>query len=171
MADVMVDLETMDSKGTAALTAIGAVVFDLNGALLQEFYVKVDLQSSIDAGMTVSGNTINWWLTQNEQARTEMAKKGIPLAQALDDFTQWLPKGSKIWGNGASFDNAILSHAYTLTGKTQPWKFLDDRCYRTVKNMHPSVTLQRQGTFHNALDDAKTQAQHLIEIFKSRKAA
>jgi DNA polymerase III epsilon subunit-like protein len=168
MADVMVDLETMDSAGTAAITAIGAVSFDFNGSIISEFYVKVDLQSSMDAGCTVSGATINWWLTQNEQARTEMATKGIPLSRALDQFSEWLPKGTKLWGNGASFDNTILSHAYKSTGKEQPWKFWDDRCYRTIKNLYPSITLERQGTYHHALHDAKTQAEHLIKIFKDR---
>lgn len=168
MADVMVDLETMDNKPTSAITAIGAVVFDVKSGLQSEFYVKVDLQSSIDAGLTVSGDTVNWWLTQNEQARTEMAKKGIPLTEALQLFAEWLPTGTKLWGNGASFDNAILSHAYAKVGKEQPWKFWDDRCYRTLKGMYPNIKLDRQGTYHNALDDAKSQAEHFIKIFKER---
>lgn len=168
MADVMVDLETMDNKPTSAITAIGAVVFDVKAGLQSEFYVKVDLQSSIDAGLTVSGDTVNWWLTQNEQARTEMAKKGIPLANALKLLAAWLPAGTKLWGNGASFDNAILSHAYAKVGMEQPWKFWDDRCYRTVKGMYPSIKMDRQGTYHNALDDAKSQAEHFIKIFKER---
>lgn len=168
MAEVMVDLETMDSSGTSAITAIGAVVFDFSGNVISEYYEKVDLQSSMDAGMTVSGDTINWWLKQNEQARMEMAKKGVPLVQALSNFAQWIPSGSKVWGNGASFDNAILAHAYKKVGLVQPWKFWDDRCYRTIKNLYPSIALERQGTYHHALHDAKSQAEHLVKIFRER---
>lgn len=162
---VMLDLETMDSKPTAALTAIGAVEFDINtGAVLSDFYVKVNLQSSMDAGLTVSGSTINWWLVQNEQARTEMAKEGTPIRDALAQFAAWINPDAEVWGNGAAFDNAILANAYAKTGIAQPWKFWNDRCYRTIKSMHPDVKLERLGTYHNALDDARSQAVHLATI-------
>jgi hypothetical protein len=170
---VMVDLETMDSKCTAAITAIGAVAFDLSSGTLEtnEFYVKVDLQSSMDAECTVSGDTINWWLVQNEAARKEMAKKGVPLIDALVEFENWLAdaKNTKVWGNGASFDNAILAHAYAKVRIELPWKFWNDRCYRTVKGLNPNVPLVASGVAHNALDDARQQALHLIEISKGGK--
>jgi inhibitor of KinA sporulation pathway (predicted exonuclease) len=37
-----------------------------------------------------------------------------------------------------------------------------------VKNLHPEITMNRTGTHHNALDDARNQAQHLIDIFKQK---
>jgi inhibitor of KinA sporulation pathway (predicted exonuclease) len=44
------------------------------------------------------------------------------------------------------------------------YKFWNERCYRTVKNQYPDVKLTRTGTYHNALDDARTQAEHLVQI-------
>jgi hypothetical protein len=186
MYDIMVDLETMDNKPTAAITAIGAVYMDLDsGELGETFYVKVDLQSSMDLGMTVSAETIQWWLKQNEAARFEMTQPGENILYALGlfgDFVggQWVgdvtdadasyvQSPNRVWGNGAAFDNAILENAYAKCNMELPWKFYNDRCYRTVKNLYPNVPLARIGTHHNALDDAITQAKHLIEIYKEIK--
>jgi exodeoxyribonuclease VIII len=44
------------------------------------------------------------------------------------------------------------------------WEFWKDRCYRTIKNCYPDVPFDRRGTHHNALDDARSQALHLIAI-------
>jgi inhibitor of KinA sporulation pathway (predicted exonuclease) len=44
-----------------------------------------------------------------------------------------------------------------------PWKFYNDRCYRTLKAMYPHIKMpKRTGTHHNALDDAISQVNHLI---------
>ena len=69
-----------------------------------------------------------------------------------------------VWGNGASFDNVILSESYYRAAILRPWPFWKDRCYRTIKTIYPDVELVRSGTHHNALDDARTQAEHLIAI-------
>jgi exodeoxyribonuclease VIII len=45
-----------------------------------------------------------------------------------------------------------------------PWQFWNSRCYRTVKSLYPDNKLKRSGTYHNAVDDAESQARHLIEL-------
>jgi exodeoxyribonuclease VIII len=74
----------------------------------------------------------------------------------------------KVWGNGSDFDNKLLSTAYEKIGWKHliPWNFRNNRCYRTVKNLYPSVKMKRSGDHHNALDDAKSQANHLLELLK-----
>lgn len=168
MRDLMVDLETMDNKPTSAIVSIGAVFFDKTG-LGPQFYKRVNLQSSIDAGLTVNGDTVMWWLKQSEQARLELAKPSEELRDVLVDFYRFIEAESsrkevRVWGNGASFDNAILANAYAATNLTLPWEFWNDRCYRTLKSMYPTVKLQRSGDYHNARDDAKSQANHMIEF-------
>ena len=69
-----------------------------------------------------------------------------------------------VWGNGASFDNVILSQMYRRHQIAQPWKWWNDRCYRTTLAGHPPVNLDFVGTKHNALDDAMHQARTLIAI-------
>ncbi len=165
--NIMVDLETMATHPNAAIVAIGAVRF--TDELKDTFYQVVDLQSCIRAGLDVNGDTVNWWLLQEDAARQAITAPGIGLTQALNLFAIWLGKDAVIWGNGASFDNAILANAYHKTDIDLPWKYYNNRCYRTVKNFYPSIKLTRMGTLHNALDDSVSQAVHLIDIFNNIK--
>lgn len=162
MIEIMVDLETMSTKSNAAIISIGAVKFDTR--IKSEFYEVVALQSSINVGLSVEARTILWWMEQDDESRNEF-HKGVHLSHALYKFSAWVGNGDKnIWGNGASFDNVILRNAYDACGLTTPWKFYEDRCYRTIKNLFPEITCDRIGTHHNALDDARTQALHLIKM-------
>ncbi len=104
--NIMVDLETMATHPNAAIVAIGAVRF--TDELQDSFYQVVDLQSSIRADLDVDGATVIWWLMQEEAARQAITVPGLELTQALTLFYEWLGKEAVVWGNGASFDNAIL---------------------------------------------------------------
>jgi len=165
----MLDLETMGNGSNATIIAIGAVFFDKN-EVLSEFYVNVDRQSCEDRGMISDESTIKWWSEQGDEAKAALFNDQEDIVDALNMFSAWLYdngvpiKDVEMWGNGAMFDNTILGNAYKACGFSIPWKFWNDRCYRTVKNIYPSVELKRVGVHHNAVDDAKSQALHLIEI-------
>lgn len=170
--NVMLDLETMGNGPQAAIVAIGAVEFSLEtGDLGSEFYAPVSLASAAQAGGEMDASTVLWWMQQSDEARALFKVPGRPLADALQAFTQWVGNhgtydGVCVWGNGATFDNVILASAYRRLNAPRPWPFWGDRCYRTVKAMHPNVPLTRVGVHHNALDDAKSQALHLIAMLK-----
>lgn len=164
----MVDLETGDNCPTAAIVSIGAVVFSPSG-VGRSFYRAVDINTSVGIGLTVSADTMAWWGRQSAEARevfTDPAR--APVQRALDEFAAFLSDlpDVKVWGNGASFDNAILQVAYRLCGLPLPWKFWNDRCYRTASADLPRRT--QSGTHHNALDDAVSQANHLIAFAPHR---
>lgn len=162
MSRIMLDLETMGNKPTSAIIAIGAVKFG-NGEILDRFYQKISLESSMDAGLTVDASTIIWWMNQSDDARKEFKDNDPHIDSVLIDFWVWCGEVNEMWGNGASFDNTILSNAYDVVGIEKPWKFWQDRCYRTIKASSP-IELKRVGTHHNALNDAESQALHLMEI-------
>tara|TARA_R110001583_G_scaffold109400_2_gene258151 strand:+ start:20138 stop:20650 length:513 start_codon:yes stop_codon:yes gene_type:complete len=168
---VMLDLETMGNNSNSAIIAIGAVAFDDNN-VTSEFYTEVNLQSAIDNGGIVDGSTMMWWLKQDKEARKafENNDNAPNLMAALCNFSTWYKEvnGDQVWGNGAMFDNAILGNAYKNSDLVIPWKFWNDMCYRTVKGMHKHIKLERVGTYHNAVDDAKSQALHLINILNSK---
>jgi exodeoxyribonuclease VIII len=162
----MVDLETMGKRGNAAIVSIGAVRFS-GGGLAEEFYKVVDLESSVVAGMDIDVCTVQWWLSQGPEAQ-KIFSSSTPkasLKEALVDFKIFIGKGAEVWGNGADFDNVILKSAYDAVELPLPWQYWNNRCYRTMKGLYKQVSLKRTGTHHNALDDAKTQAEHLIRIF------
>ena len=170
---VMLDLETMGNNSNSAMIAIGAVAFDDN-KVTSKFYAEINLQSAIDCGGLVDASTIVWWLKQSDDARRafENNDSAPHITVALGEFAKWYKEieGGEVWGNGTMFDNTILGNAYKNCDLETPWKFWNDKCYRTVKGMHEDIKLERIGVYHNAVDDAESQALHLIKILSSIKA-
>jgi len=162
MPEVMVDLETMGNESDAAIIAIGAVIFD-NSGVKDKFYEVVNLVSSVKNGGVISPSTVLWWMKQSESARKEFERPGIYINEALIKFSSFVPPKSHVWGNGSDFDNIILKSAYEKSVYDLPWKFWDNRCYRTMKNMFKIAFPPIEGA-HNALIDAEYQANHLIHI-------
>lgn len=164
----MLDLETMGTRPNAPVIAIGAVMFDGN-AVLDEFYTNIDLESAVaEGGAIVDPKTVLWWMEQSGEARSALRGNKRNILTALYEFRDWLkpnePDG--VWGNGSNFDNVILAETYRRMNLTPPWAFWKDRCYRTMKNMYPQIAMDHVGVHHNALDDAKSQALHLIRIWR-----
>ncbi len=169
--DVMVDLETLDTKPSAVILSIGACVVDLDaGKISDHFYRVISVESCLEAGLTESASTKAWWDKQSPEARKVFTDPSISLTQALVEFGKYLKffgSGTvKLWGNGSDFDNTILIHAYDKIGLDAPWRFYNNRCFRTIKNAmsdHIQVPA-REGTYHNALDDAIYQAKILLQL-------
>lgn len=172
MEKIMLDLETLGTGTDSVIVAIGAVKFDMRKGLGEEFYTTIDIDSSLNHGLRVNGDTIKWWMNQSEEARAVFADTSLALPLALDRFTAFVDTSSmevQMWGNGSDFDCAILAHAYRVAGHRQPWKFYNSRCYRTLKNMMLHIRMGvRSGTHHNALDDARTQAEHAVRLLREQ---
>ena len=171
MKHVMVDLETMGTVPGCVVLSIGAVYFDENG-LGDEFYTVISRRHSQELGLHESEDTKAWWARQSPAARKVIedaeADGQLTVNGALELFHNFLKRDTnvKLWGNGADFDNPLLAVLYHKAEMKQTWIAWNGRCYRTLKNIAPGPKLVRQGTYHNALDDAKSQALHAIELFK-----
>lgn len=163
MINTMLDLETWSTQTNAAIRSIGACVFDENG-IREKFYRNIDDNSY--SGLHIDPNTVAWWSAQAREAQEALRIDCWSLDHVLSELAAWLPISSLslIWGNGTDFDNTILANAYNHLDLPIPWKFYNNRCYRTIKNLFPIAPLVRAGTHHNALDDAVSQAEHLIAI-------
>lgn len=166
---VMVDLETMSTDSNASIISIGAVRFWLNVKQTeftqdQLFYTAVSLESSQEAGLHIKADTIMWWLSQGEEARTAF-KNPVSLASALNAFSRFIPsKDTYIFGNGAAYDNVVLHNAYNAINLKYPVSYKYDVCYRTMCKLTAVKPAPFEGTKHNALDDAKAQTKHLMQI-------
>lgn len=168
----VIDLETMGKGPRAAIVAIGAVRVE-HGQPAGEFYCRVDLASSLGWGLEPDSSTIQWWLKQSTEARTEVdgSIPGVILPAALDALGQFIlsgPTGARlstdplVWGNGATFDNVILTSAYTACGMERPWKYWNDRDLRTLLNLYPEAkTIEFDGIKHHAMHDARHEAKQL----------
>lgn len=180
MYHIMVDLETLGQTPGCAILSIGAIQFFPQGgnyALAENgFYSVVNTDDCAEHYLAIEPGTVAWWDRQSEEAQQvrQLArdpKSSVPLKLALEGFNNYLLTiGGKrevcIWGNGADFDNGILQVAYKMAGMEPAWEFWNNRCYRTFKNLCPGPKLERIGTYHNALDDARSQALHLVEVAK-----
>lgn len=176
---VMLDLETLGTSNNAMIISIGAVIFDTDECRVRNapFYAVIaPLGNTGDMDV----DTVMWWMKQNDEVREEITEQSVhhmTMPIALGAFTEYCNRLNveKIWGNGAGFDNVILRNAYTRTNRVSPWqgKFAGhrmDMCYRTMKAMFPDVPRPPfEGDAHNALDDAKNQAQHLCDILQHIK--
>lgn len=168
---VMLDLETLASKAlNAAIVSIGAVKFDPDAAFdpvtCEKFYQIIDLEDAMKYGR-VEADTLKWWFKQSLEARAIFDQEfAVTLDEALLGFNEWYgPDNSlPIWGNGATFDNVVLTSAYAATGIDRPWNYRADRCFRTIKNILPPVDAPDYGVKHNALDDAMAQTLWLLKI-------
>lgn len=169
-SEVMIDLETLSTKANACILSIGAArFFPRDTQVMDHFEVFVDPESCTSAGLVIDASTVMWWMHgDRDEARKElMACPRLPLRTALGMFADWLKGDRPVWGNGATFDNVILRNAYEACDIPAPWKYLNDRCYRTMKSQYPDVKMVRKGTHHSAAADAVSQAVHLQAIFKS----
>ena len=190
--DIMVDLETLDVIASASILSIGAVAFNLNeqetvrdylyGAdcTARSFEIVVDLKNQVEWDRrTIGADTFRWWLGQDAAAKAVLTKKGEALWYALEAFQQWANQvgvninETRLWGNGAAFDNAILRDAYGKCGIEHPIRFRNDMCYRTLKTMFMpgKVEVEDQNllTAHNARHDAIFQAVILQKLWAKIK--
>lgn len=168
---VMLDLETLGTGANSAIIAIGAVKFDPEKMLITDnFYRVVDRESCFRIGMTYDQDTLDWWAKQSPEAKTVLTQPGVSINEAIHDFASWIHPKTQVWGNGSDFDNVMVAETFRKHGKKLPWQFWNNRCYRTMKNMFPSVPLVRRGVHHHAVDDAETQAIHLMQILSVMRA-
>lgn len=173
MNHVMIDLETMGTTPGCAIVSIGAVQFDLDtGKTGAKFYQTVDIRSCLNHGLTISGDTLMWWLKQNDQAREKLSENPTDLHDALIKLTQWLDDkfgGNVIpWGNSASFDLGILAAAYNAVKLNIPWNFYNEKCFRTMKALFPVNTLKKDGSrAHDPIYDCEYQISVLAAISRN----
>lgn len=170
MNDLMLDVECLGIGADGALLAIGAVFFDENTGLGAEFYRTINLATAVNRGGTMDASTVMWWLGQDEAARNAVRFNGYHIDEALEDFVTFFKKhgsnDTRVWGCSPTFDCEKVNSALKRSGLKTPWKYFLERCYRTVRERNQSVEPDVRTGLHNALDDAKFQASHLIKIRK-----
>lgn len=166
----MMDLETLGSAPGCPILSIGIVEFvpetirqglDAWRASLNTFKVNISLESCMAAGLTMSAQTIKWWMFQPEAARRDAfdsAADEISLLEAcqaaafvIDDM-----KDVRVWCHGAPFDVPILGAAMRAVGVKEPWNFRKVRDTRTIFEI---AGIEYSGTYHEPVLDATAQAE------------
>ena len=158
---VMVDIETLGREPGCVVVSIGAVRFGYG--IKDELDLDVAPTSCQRAGLDIDAETLAWWLTQGEAARSQLLG-GQPLAEALDELASFIPAENKeVWAKSPAFDLAILEAAFEAVGQPTPWEFYETRDVRTIVNLECAVDIDHQGIEHDAVDDARFQARQVGE--------
>ena len=179
MKHCMIDIETLGSQPGSVVVSIGAAMFEpLGEELGEEFYVNVDEESSKELGLTVDDSTLQWWGRQSEEARNALLHPPPkPCAVAFLEFREWFraQKAEFAWGHGATFDVVLLERVFAKLPFAPPWRWWNARDTRTVFGQVKEIAkirhgggwkdaiprLEREGTYHNALDDARYQVRQM----------
>ncbi len=165
MKHVMLDLETFGTRPGSVLRSIGAVEFELDGAIGDTFYRNIDYISCLEAGLTVDAATKEWWKRQSMEAEACLLVDQHPLISVVVDFHCWFiaNAATHIWCHGANFDEPLWSAAARAVQKVPPWKYWNTRCTRTAYDLmqFDARSVERVGVAHNALNDARHQIECL----------
>lgn len=160
MERVMIDIETLGLEPGAVVLSIGAVRFTPH-EITEEFYRNIDLQSSMDAGLGVDPETLDWWLQEERLEASDCLTGGEPLEDSLRALAAFVNGCNEYWANSPAMDLSVLEAAYAAVGMEEPWNYDEERDQRTIEALAPDdYTPPRfEGTEHNALDDARHQAR------------
>ncbi len=176
MSDFSIDLETLGNRPYSVIIAIGICKFDrTSGEVSSGQSLLIDPDNAVDYGLNMDPSTVLWWMNQSDAARQVFQPgKGMMLPDALQIITNYLAafgfdKQSCIWGNGSGFDVNLLENAYEKVGLKCPWNFWQARDMRTVVDLagvNPKQDYVREGTHHNAIDDAQFQAMVIADCIR-----
>jgi len=170
--DIMIDLETLDVLPTATVLTIGAVKFDINGDDVdypdcEKFYLKVDIDSCDELGLTVSPSTLEWWGNQSKEAQEEAfdPEGRVNITDAMNQLYKFCWGARRVWSHGAGFDLVILEHIFAKIEKACPWQFWQARDTRTLYDL--GIDADRPPVLkHHALEDAWNQAVGVQNVVK-----
>lgn len=117
MKHLMIEIESMDDKPTAAVTAIAAIFFNPEtGEVGKTFYRRISLDDAMSNGGTVSAAAIKWWLQKPSEERDQLLYDDCQdIEFAVCDFYDFVnknmtPLATKLWCGCPSMHGNILRH-------------------------------------------------------------
>lgn len=188
---VMLDFETLGNDFTTVVLSLGAVAYNKDGIVAEALF-EFDLHEQIKLGRTATASTMQWWMTKADSEARKVFEHNdfkLKMPEFFRHFEEFCDNAlNKVQekredlrpiSNGGNFDIVILEDLYRKhhpRGEYAiPWKFWNVWCYRTFAAMTGCKDLiRRAGTHHNALDDARFQANTVLAFWKqqdARKAA
>lgn len=160
----VVDLETFGLNKGSVILSVGIVAIT-NLELSTELHMHLNIPEQIAAGRTIDPDTVMWWFKQGAEARLLQADASrFTLRETQVVVRQFFDTVNPryVWGNAPSFDLDMLGDY--LGGKQ--WQFFQECDVRTLRRAFNENFDAVTG--HDALSDAKAEAEMLIRIFKSR---
>lgn len=164
-ADIMIDLETLDTKPNCVILSIGAVRFDPKGmGVVEKLELKPTIEDQTEKyNRTIDDETIEWWGKQSPDAMNEAFSEvgRLSFDECLQILYKFCWNRRAIWSNGAGFDIVALETGYRQIGMAIPWPYYNARDTRTLFDITGvSLRDKKYGTrtTHKAVEDAEHQA-------------
>lgn len=170
----MLDLETFGTGPNAPIAQIGAVAFEAKsgGRVFNGKAFNVYLREPMGV---YDADTVLWWMDQSDPARRKLIegmRNGVDLPTALDLLDSWSIELDSAWRNiehvwakPATFDLPILSSAYRMCGRREPWHYRAVRDVRTVYwLLGDPPEVDSVGVEHDAVDDCLFQICELQAV-------
>lgn len=170
MKRAMIDFETLGTGTSACVIQMGACYFGEMHELpeVRTFKCNVDPNDAVNNGAVIDAPTVLWWLAQSEDARKSVTSgERLPELEAYQALNDFLSKADEVWSH-ATFDFVILTEALKRYGLKPKFHYRAARDIRTLVALSTVDTksLKREGTHHDALDDAIFQAAYCLEMLK-----
>jgi hypothetical protein len=172
MIRAMVDLETLGTGVNACIIQIGACHFAIDGSVARTFKTGVDAEDCVANGAVIDAATVYWWLMQSDKARASIRETAVRTElDALNALNDFLSEADEIWSH-ATFDFVIICEALKRRKIKPKFNYKAARDIRTLMSFSPLIktTSVREGTHHDALDDAVYQAKYCAEVLTALKA-
>jgi len=178
-AMVMVDLETLGTAPDSIIASIGAQGFTIEGLVGDAQELILNRAEQAAEGRTIHLDTIDWWMDQSSEARAMFSQPKVSVRSALNYFSYYVkatagdPEKAVLWGNGADFDLVLLGSLYDSFKLERPWRYFNNRCFRTLKNLLPTAYKVAKQTIpanlikHSAKEDAKWQALIAVQLLQT----
>jgi len=163
MADIMIDIESLNTTPDCVILTIGAVLFDPRGnGILDKIELRPTIEDQTETyNRTINEDTLRWWGTQSEAAQEEALgdRDRISFKECMDKLYKFCWNQGKPWSHGAPFDIVVMEHAWRQHSQLAPWPYYNVRDTRTLFDI-AGVSLKDGGhvTSHKAVEDAERQA-------------
>ena len=151
MFELMIDLETLDTKPSAVVLSVGAVIWETlysetDGLIwepVERFMRVLNMEEQLSRGRTVSQSTLLWWQRQDSTAKAEAfnpVRQNVGLV--LDEFRAFVYQYADpsvndtginaFWASPVAFDMPIWEDLAMTFGNFVPWKYNQRYDVRTV---------------------------------------
>lgn len=168
---LMVDLETLAVTPRAVVLTLGAVIFDPAGqGIMDQLYLKVNIDDQDVLGREVDPSTLEWWSKQDPAIMEEAFDPDdrLPLNEVMNKFHKFAWGCKEFWSHGATFDLVIIEDILRQLGRPLPWNYWQLRDTRTLFGLGVDPKMP-QNSKHDALQDAIRQAIGVQNVYAELK--
>ncbi len=148
MYEMMIDLETLDTKPSAVVLSIGAVIWEthysettgLTWEPVERFMRVLNMEEQLSRGRTVSQSTLLWWQDQDPTAKAEAFNPTrTPVVWVLNEFHDFAKRFeaeparlNAFWASPVAFDLPIWEDLAMTFSNFVPWSYNQRYDVRTV---------------------------------------